>query len=59
MLVTAGGATLAAGAMFVVMFPLWYAYPLVGLAEVLVFAVVGVVLLLAGASRRRRSTGSR
>ena len=53
--VTIGGAGLAAGGLFVALFPFWRAYPLVGLIETAAFGVAGSVLIAVGGVRRRRT----
>jgi hypothetical protein len=53
--VTIGGAALAAGTAFVVIFPLWNSYPVLGYAETAVYAVAGSALVVAGLVRRSRT----
>jgi hypothetical protein len=49
-----GGALVAAGLLFTVLYPLWSTYAWVGLLEMGVFLIAGCVLLAAGLVRRRR-----
>jgi uncharacterized membrane protein YhhN len=52
--ITLGGAFLAAGLIFAVLFPLWSTYAWAGALEMGVSLVVGAVLLAVGWARRSR-----
>jgi len=52
--ISMGGALVAAGLLFTVLYPLWSTYAWVGLLEMGVFLIAGCVLLAAGLVRRRR-----
>ncbi len=53
--VTLGGALFGTAAMFVVLFPLWETYPIVGVIEVGIIVCAGAALLSIGLRRWNRS----
>lgn len=53
--VVLGGACLAAGVLFSLLFPDWSSYFVAGVAETIVYVAAGSGLLVAGVARRRRS----
>ena len=56
--VTMAGAFFGASALFVLLFPLWSTYPLVGFIEFAVLAGAGSAFLAAGLRRRARPDSS-
>ena len=53
-LLVLGGAALGAGGAFVLLFPLWRSYPVLGYLEVGIYLAVGVGLVVAALVRRGR-----
>lgn len=53
--VSLGGGLFLAAVLFVLLFPLWSSYFLLGLAETGGFVVAGGLLVAAGVNRRRRT----